>query len=422
MLYIVGIVAFALTIFVSVCLHEAGHMATAKAFGMKVTRYFAGFGPTLWSFKKGETEYGLKAIPLGGFVKIVGMTPQDDDVEPGDEARAMWRFPVWKRTIVMAAGSVTHFILAFVLLWIAASFLGVPNPSVTKINNEGLDQPAYVSVQDCAPYSATVLTCSTTGQPQQASPAKVAGLKDGDLITEVGTTPVTTYRQLVTAVRATPPGVAVPITYVRDGQTETTTVTLVSAMRAPADDANGTPAQTSALGVASGYPAGMPLVVTYNPIEAIPQAGALYGQMFGEIGTALKALPDKVPGLVSAIEGKPRDPNGPISVVGASELGGQTAQLHLWWVFVLLAASLNVFVGVFNLLPLLPLDGGHIAIAWFETGPILVIAKRRRMPEPGRVDYFKLMPITYARDRDLRWLLAADDPGRHHQSHQTLSE
>ena len=105
MALVFGVVVFALGILISVCLHEAGHMGTAKAFGMKVTRYFVGFGPTLWSFRRGETEYGVKALPLGGFVKIVGMTPQDDDVEPGDEKRAMWRFPVWNRTVVMAAGS-----------------------------------------------------------------------------------------------------------------------------------------------------------------------------------------------------------------------------------------------------------------------------------------------------------------------------
>src|SRR5438034_10395605 len=104
MAYLLGVVLFALAIFVSVCLHEAGHMLSAKAFGMKVTRYFAGFGPTLFSFRKGETEYGLKGIPLGGFVKIVGMTPQDDDVEPGDEKRAMGRYPVWKRPSSRAAG------------------------------------------------------------------------------------------------------------------------------------------------------------------------------------------------------------------------------------------------------------------------------------------------------------------------------
>src|SRR4029079_1948020 len=132
MAYALGIALFALAILVSVCLHEAGHMITAKSFGMKVTRYFVGFGPTLWSFRKGETEYGVKAVPLGGFVKIVGMTPQDDDVEPGDEKRAMWRFPVWKRTIVMSAGSVTHFALAFLILWGVFAF--APLPSTEKLN------------------------------------------------------------------------------------------------------------------------------------------------------------------------------------------------------------------------------------------------------------------------------------------------
>jgi membrane-associated protease RseP (regulator of RpoE activity) len=392
MLRIVGIVAFALVIFVSVCLHEAGHMLTAKSFGMKVTRYFAGFGPTLWSFKRGETEYGLKAIPLGGFVKIVGMTPQDDDVEPGDENRAMWRFPVWKRTIVMAAGSITHFIIAFVLLWIAFAFLGMPNPEHVKIINEGAKGPTYIAVQDCVEASATRATCIDGDKP---SPAKLAGLQNGDQITSVGTTSVTTYEQLVRAVRAQKPGVEVPITYIRGGQILTTDVTLIAADRVPLDDPTAAAVPTPALGISSGFPAGSPDIVRYNPIAAIPQAGSFYGTVLGEIGTALKALPSKIPGLVHAIEGKPRDPNGPLSVVGASELGGQTAELGLWYVFVVLAASLNVFVGVFNLLPLLPLDGGHIAIAWYEKIRSW-FAKKRRKPEPGRVDYFKLMPLTYA--------------------------
>jgi RIP metalloprotease RseP len=130
MAYTLGIVLFAVGILVAVCLHEAGHMGTAKYFGMKVTRYFVGFGPTLWSFRRGDTEYGVKALPLGGFVKIIGMTPQDD-VEPGDEPRAMWRFAVWKRTIVMSAGSAAHFILAFVALWVMFVLVGVPNGNRT---------------------------------------------------------------------------------------------------------------------------------------------------------------------------------------------------------------------------------------------------------------------------------------------------
>src|SRR6186713_1925089 len=146
MAFTLGVVLFALGILISVCLHEAGHMLTAKAFGMKVTQYFAGFGPTLWSFKKGETEYGVKAIPLGGFVKIVGMTPQDDDVPPGEEHRAMWRFPVWKRTIVLSAGSITHFLLAFAALWLAAMFMGLPNPALPQGQ---LSEPPVVAVQPC---------------------------------------------------------------------------------------------------------------------------------------------------------------------------------------------------------------------------------------------------------------------------------
>ncbi len=129
---ILGIVAFALGILVSVGLHEAGHAGTARAFGMKVTRFFIGFGPTLFSFRRKETEYGFKAIPAGAFVKIVGMTPQDDDVAPADQPRAMWRYPVWKRTVVMSAGSITHFILAVVAMWFAAVFVGLPNPALPQ--------------------------------------------------------------------------------------------------------------------------------------------------------------------------------------------------------------------------------------------------------------------------------------------------
>src|SRR4051812_49610096 len=130
MLYGLGVAAFALAILISVSLHELGHMITAKRFGMKVTRYFVGFGPTIFSFQRGETEYGLKAIPLGGFCKIVGMTPQDDDVATEDQPRAMWRFPGWERTGGMSAGSVTPLLLAIVATWVAALFVGLPHHAV----------------------------------------------------------------------------------------------------------------------------------------------------------------------------------------------------------------------------------------------------------------------------------------------------
>src|SRR5256885_4833357 len=128
MAYLLGVVLFALAIFISVCLHEAGHMLTAKALGMKVSRYFAGFGPTLWSFRRGETEYGLKGIPLGGFVKIVGMTPQDDDVAPEDQSRVMWRDPPWEGTAGMCARVVTHFLPRVLVLSVKPVFPRVLDP------------------------------------------------------------------------------------------------------------------------------------------------------------------------------------------------------------------------------------------------------------------------------------------------------
>ncbi len=411
-----GIVLFALIIMVSVCLHEAGHMVTAKAFGMKVTRYFAGFGPTLWSFKRGETEYGLKAIPLGGFVKIVGMTAQDDDVAPEDEPRAMWRFPVWKRTIVMSAGSITHFIIAFVLLWIAFAFIGMPNPAYAKLAGASLSEAnaykPYVQVTSCVPLTQS----ATADCPDGNSPAVKAGLKTGDEITAVNGVRVANYGQLVTAIR----GSASPqtsLTVLRDGHTRQIAVDLLPVQRAPYNNPKGAVSSTYALGVGPSLAPSVPTTVRYGGISGIGQAGHYYGNMFGEIGTALKSLPAKVPNLWSALSGKPRDPNGPISVVGASEIGGQSLKLGLWNLFFVIAASLNLFVGVFNLLPLLPLDGGHIAIAWYEKIRSW-LARQAAPARPGRRRLLQAHADHVRGDRGLRRLLAVDDLGRHRQSHQ----
>jgi membrane-associated protease RseP (regulator of RpoE activity) len=390
MAYLLGVVLFALAIFISVCLHEAGHMLTAKAFGMKVTRYFAGFGPTLFSFRRGETEYGLKAIPLGGFVKIVGMTPQDDDVAPADQPRAMWRYPVWKRTIVMSAGSVTHFVLAFVVLWITLVFVGVPNPDVDPTK-----QPAMISVAPCVYANDDTPDCAATDKP---SPAKLAGLRDGDVITALDDKPIRTYDDLQHAIRATHFG-AVDVTYVHDGQTLHTVADLVPAVRHPIPAADGTvdPHQSTvpALGVGYQIPPTVPLMVTYGPGKALGESVSYTGRVFGAMSAAIGRIPQKVPALWNSLSGKPRDPNTPISVVGASRLGGETVQHGAWWLFLNILITLNFFIGVFNLLPLLPLDGGHIAIAWFEKLRSWIYAWLRR-PDPGRVNYLRLMPFTYA--------------------------
>ncbi len=390
MAYTAGVVLLALGIVISIVLHELGHFLSARAFGMKVTRFFVGFGPTLWSTRRGDTEYGVKAIPAGAFVKIVGMTPQDDDVAPEDEPRAMWRYPVWKRTVVMSAGSLTHFAFGFVLLWLTLFLIGVPNPALSdqaKVNA----LPPVVALESCVPQQADRTDCLPS---DPKAPSRLAGLRDGDKITAVNGTPVATYLDLVKTIRATPPGRAT-ITFERGGALRTIDVTLIGAPRHSPDHPDAPPTTVAALGVHQALPPGVPLMVTYGPVRSLGNAGQMVGQTFAGTGSALMNIPGRIPALVNSLSGKPRDPNTPISMVGASRLGGETVQHGAWPLFMFLLASLNLFIGVFNLLPLLPADGGHIAIAWFEKARSWLYARLGR-PDPGRVDYLRLMPITYA--------------------------
>jgi membrane-associated protease RseP (regulator of RpoE activity) len=395
---ILGIVVFAVGILVSIALHEAGHMSTARAFGMKVTRFFVGFGPTLWSFRRGDTEYGVKGVPLGAFVKIVGMTPQDDDVAPGDEHRAMWRYPVWKRTIVMSAGSVTHFAFGMIILWGMFAFLPLPDDDRTNA------APAVVS---------EVITCvapkwefdPATGQSRDcvegtdpAAPATLIGLRAGDRITAINGVPAPSWVELTERIRASG-GQNVTVTYERDGQVITSPeVTIPTAERpkrglAPMAAKDLRSEHLERVGV-----------LGITPVEAKVAAGpgAAFGLTWDQtvgmfVGTfeAMKKFPEKLPKLWGAITGEPRDPETPISVVGASRIGGELFAKGEIPYFLALLAALNFFVGVFNLLPLLPLDGGHIAIAWFEKARSWLYARLGRR-DPGRVDYYKLMPVTYA--------------------------
>ncbi|HEX6968497.1 MAG TPA: site-2 protease family protein [Micromonosporaceae bacterium] len=397
MMIVLGVVLFALGILISVSLHEAGHMATAKAFGMKVTRFFVGFGPTLWSFRKGETEYGVKAIPAGGFVKIVGMTPQDDDVDPADEPRAMWRFPVWKRTIVMAAGSATHFILGAAILW--GLFAFVPLPDAEKLNEQA---PQIATVATCVkatweydPATGRDKSCVEGVDPQ--SPAASMGLRPGDVITAIDGRPVRGWSDLTDRVRAAG-GETIQVTYERDGVAETRSVTLplVQRIKRSVDPNRTLESITDAdlervglLGISPVVPES-----TAGPIAAVGLAADQTVFMFENTLKAIKKFPEKVPKLWAALTGEERDPETPISIVGASVIGGQLFERGMYAEILLLLAMLNFFVGIFNMLPLLPLDGGHIAIAWFERARSWCYARLGKA-DPGRVDYYKLMPLTY---------------------------
>jgi membrane-associated protease RseP (regulator of RpoE activity) len=390
MAYTGGIILFALGILISVALHEAGHMWSARAFGMKVTRYFIGFGPTLFAFRRGEVEYGLKAIPAGAFVNIVGMTPLDE-VEPEDAEKVFWKRPLWKRTIVLSAGSLTHFILGFVLLWITAVFVGLPNPVVADY--DATKHAAVLgAVNECVPANPDSVDCSlANGDPK--SPAAAAGLKAGDKITSFAGQATPTYGDLVTLVRKTAAGPQ-QLTYVRDGRTVTTTITVI---RRNLDIGTTEKHNVQSVGFLGVAPKGSdaPLTVTYGPIDGIGQATSYTGQIFAGTFTAIGHFPEKIPKLWDALMGQQRDPETPVSVVGASRIGGEVVERGVWPIFFLLLANLNFFIGVFNLFPLLPLDGGHIAIAWFERVRSWLAAKLGR-PDPGRVDYTKLLPVTYA--------------------------
>jgi membrane-associated protease RseP (regulator of RpoE activity) len=390
MIYALGVTIFAVGILVSVCLHEAGHLLTAKKFGMKATHYFAGFGPTVWSFKRGETEYGVKAIPAGGFVKIIGMTPLEE-VAPADQDRAFWRFPLWQRTIVLSAGSFTHFLLAIVVFYLAAVTTGLPNPAAISFNPTDA-KPVVGQVTNCVVQAYTIVKgdlrgCRASDPP---GPAKAAGLRHNDLVVSVGGKHVTTYGDLVNTVRAAPAG-PVDVVYIRDGARRTTTVDLVATQRPSVDKPKGKLSTVSAMGVQVRFP---PRILHHSAIGGVVAATSFTGYNITSTFKALGAFPSKIPKLIDAIEGQPRDSSTPISVVGASRVGGEAAQMGLPIVFLTLLGGLNIFIGIFNLFPLLPLDGGHVAIAWYERARSWLAARRGRA-DPGRVDYNKLLPLTY---------------------------
>jgi membrane-associated protease RseP (regulator of RpoE activity) len=394
--YGVGVALFALGILLSLTLHEIGHAAAARAFGMKVTRFFIGFGPTLFSFRRRGIEYGVKAIPAGAFVKIVGMT-RLDDIAPADEPRAMFRFAVWKRTVVMGAGVVANFALGFLILWGLFAFTPLPD--------EGLLQSTPVRVATVSPCVETRWSVDpATGRERACTPgddpasaAAQAGLHPGDVILAIDGRPVRGWAAMTAAVRAAG-GRSVELTYERAGQQRTASVVvpvvekirpdvLADPNRRASDITGADLEQVGMLGVTPQVPTS-----TAGPVAGFGDAGTQTAAMFSASFDALLRLPARVPALWASITGAERDPDAPLSVVGASHVGGELAGRGDWQSFLLMLASLNFFIGMFNLLPLPPADGGHIAIGWFERTRSWVWARLRR-PDPGPVDYYRLAPI-----------------------------
>lgn len=380
---ILGIALFALCLLLSIAWHECGHMWAAQATGMKVRRYFVGFGPKIWSFRRGETEYGIKAIPLGGFCDIAGMTTYDE-LAPEDESRAMYRQKPWKRLVVLFAGPLQNFILAFILIVGLAIFAGLPNLTETLPAKIGATQcVAQVSTYD-AKGNLTSPKCTGGG------PAADAGLRDGDKIVAINGQPVSDWDD-VTSLLKNATG-AVAISYERDGVTSTTTMQPVQAEISTIDE-KGNPQHTSKPMVGIS-PAAVPWK-QYNVVTAFGGAAVFTGQLIGKTWDALLQMPSKVSALWHAITGGSRSADTPTSVVGASVIGGQAADHGAWSFFFFLLASINLFLGLFNLIPLLPLDGGHMAVVGYEKIRDRIRAMRGR-GAGGPVDYMKLMPPTYA--------------------------
>jgi membrane-associated protease RseP (regulator of RpoE activity) len=368
---LLGWVIFVVALLFSVMLHETGHFVAAKRFGMKVTQYFVGFGTTLWSVTKGETEYGIKVLPFGGFVKIVGMTSMDE-VDPADEPRSFRRHPAWQRLIVLFAGSFMHFVLALVLLFLVAGAIGLESNSNTAAN---------LGVNTCVPSSAKTYTgnCTAADKP---SPAKLAGLKAGDSIVSFDGKKVSTWNGLGDVIRATPPGQSVPFVVKRGGQQLTLHVTL-----AKVKGVSG-----SYLGIDEGT-----VFDRYNPIRAVTYAGSMFGTILTGSVSVIGQLPAAIPHLFA--KNRASTSAGQVtSVVGAGEITGDVVSASVGWqvkvdYVLLIMASLNIFVGAFNLLPLLPLDGGHIAVVIYEAIRSRW-ARLRHRPDPGLVDMTKLVPVS----------------------------
>lgn len=371
MAYLLGVVAFVAALVLSVTLHEAGHLVAAKRFGMKATQFFVGFGPTLWSRRHGETEYGVKAILLGGFVRIVGYTTLEK-LDEADRPRAFYLQPARRRAVVIVAGVAANLLLAFVLLVALATVVGVrqAGTATTVVERVSACVPERLGGR-CAP-----------GRPP--SPARAAGLRSGDRIVSFAGRPVGGWQELRAAIRAAPAGRAVPVVAERDGTRRT--------FQARLAEVDGEPF----LGVTARV-----VGVRYDrlgPGEAVVFALKGIAVTVAQMGRALAALPAALPELFSPQRGQ--SAGGQIgSVVGAGQISGEIFASGGSWrdaagPYLALVASINIFLGALNVLPLLPLDGGHLAVLGYERLRAR-IARARGRSDPGPVDITRLLPVTY---------------------------
>ena len=384
----------------SIGLHEIGHLAPAKKFGVKVTQYMIGFGPTIWSKQKGDTEYGVKAIPLGGYIRMIGMVPPAKDGEiakgpfadlvnsarqqsleeigPEDENKVFYKLSVPKKLTVMFGGPFMNLVLAFVFF--AISFVGIGFPAAT---NE------VKQVVTCLPSEVDVLGNCLPGTT--ASPALSAGIKDGDKIISFDGKEITDWESLANGIRESEEG-NVAITVLRDGNELNLTAEIVLATRPSSANSEVENEPSPYLGIA-------PQIIMER--QSITSVFDVLVNITVGTGQVLWNLPERVGQLFgAAFLGEQRDPEGLVGIVGLTRVGGEIAAAEIpgMWRFATLlnlAGGLNMALFLFNLLPLLPLDGGHVAGAIYE-GLRRSFAKLRRKPDPGPADTSKMLPFAYS--------------------------
>ncbi|WP_445442294.1 M50 family metallopeptidase [Clavibacter sp. km1a] len=445
-LYILGVLIIVVGVAVSIGLHEVGHLVPAKAFGVRVTQYMIGFGPTIFSRRKGETEYGVKAIPLGGYISMIGMFPPqssragtsstgiaqlvgpdarrgsapdagsapapdaDDRAGRGffdllvqdarqasaesigdEEGRAFYKLSVPKRMVIMLGGPVMNFLLAILLFAVVLCGFGVTTPTTTVGQVNACIVPAGST------SSADAATCPE-GAP--AAPGAAAGLQPGDTVVSIDGTPITAWDQVTGIVRVSA-GRELDVVVERDGARQTLAITpvlteqaVIGQRGAPEVDEQGRPV-TREVGLIGFSPT---QAVQRQPLSA---AFTTTGENMAAVGNLILNLPQRLVDVGrAAFGGGERDPNGPMSVVGVGRVAGEIASLDETPVasrasaMIGLVASLNVALGMINLLPLLPLDGGHVLGAVVE-GVRRFLAKVFGRRDPGPVDVAKLMPLTF---------------------------
>lgn len=416
-LFVVGVLVVILGVVVSIALHEVGHLVPAKLFGVKVTQYMVGFGRTLWSRQRGETEYGIKAIPLGGYVRMIGMYPPSrsrasaapragvrgyfdaladearaasaEEVPPGEEHRAFYALSVPKRLVVMVSGTVTNLLIAAVLFVAVLSGFGVPAQTST-----------LGSVAQCViPIDEGERACTAA---DVAAPGAVAGLQAGDEVLSWGGQPVTDWRELSAAIRAGGTE-SVEVVVRRAGEDLALTVTPVLADRPVIEDGQYVTDDDGALVLAPSAFVGVG--PTVERVRQPVTAGlSVTADAVVQTGAVVLTLPQRLVDVIQSSLGEgERDNEGVIGLIGVGRVAGELATgdtetypLSARFANLLtIIASLNVALFVFNLLPLLPLDGGHAAGAAWE-GIRRQVARIRRRPDPGPVDVARAMPLAYA--------------------------